>query len=450
MIIKKEGQLKQICLIKNKLHKSLKKKSTLFHAGLIFLSMTLLGCQRSNISMQSPQLINDTEQKLESLQQSIKGEELKWEWIIRPEEYEDVIFIDYDMLAVKGNNGKYSIVNTKKEKINTALYDEISEYKDGMALVKMDENYFFIDREGNHLFNEFFEDAYSFSNGFAAVKKNNAWGFINKSGSEIINCQFEQVNSFKENLASVRTNNKWGFINNSGNIIIPCQYDVVKDFNERRAAVMKDNKWGFVDTSGKIISDCQYDSVNNFQEGYASVMKNGKWGFINESGEVCIDMKYDEAADFSEGKAAVKVTNYQDGLDEWAYINKNDNVVIDFYPYDASEGRMIWVGEFKDGLAFVSKTLYCVIDDKGNDVFSGDSEFFISTLMYYPRYDAIPGYIFTDDKMTVKKYGLMGLSGNERLKPVFDYIQGIYGDFAIVENIVNGEYRKGIIQIFDN
>lgn len=79
---------------------------------------------------------------------------------------------------------------------------------------------------------------------------------------------------------------------------------------------MKNNKWGFVDTSGEIISDCQYDSVNDFHEGYASVMKDDKWGFINESGKLCIDIKYDEVANFSEGKAAVKVINYQDGLDE--------------------------------------------------------------------------------------------------------------------------------------
>lgn len=49
--------------------------------------------------------------------------------------------------------------------------------------------------------------------------------------------------------------------------------------------------------------------------------------------------------------------------------------------------------------------------------------------------------------MTVKKYGLMGLRGNQRLKPAFDYIQGIYGDFVIEENIVKGEYKKGIIKL---
>jgi len=50
--------------------------------------------------------------------------------------------------------------------------------------------------------------------------------------------------------------------------------------------------------------------------------------------------------------------------------------------------------------------------------------------------------------MTERKYGLMGINGNQRLEPVFDYVNGIYGDYVFVENMVNGEYRKGLIKIY--
>lgn len=147
----------------------MKKKSTLLNIGLLFLSIALLGCQKNNLSIQPPELINGLEQKNQDIQQSVKSEELKWERLIRPEEYEDVFFIDNNLLAVKGDNGKYSIINTKKEEISTSLYDEISEFQDGISLIKINESYFFIDREGNRLSNEFYEDAYGFNNGLAAV-----------------------------------------------------------------------------------------------------------------------------------------------------------------------------------------------------------------------------------------------------------------------------------------
>jgi hypothetical protein len=95
-------------------------------------------------------------------------------------------------------------------------------------------------------------------------------------------------------------------------------------------------------------------------------------GFIDKSGKISIVLKYDEIGNFSEGKVSVKLSNYNDDQDEWAYIDSKDNIVIDFYPYDA-----------------------------------------------------IPAYIYTDDAMKIKKYGLMGLTGNQRLEPIFDYISGI-------------------------
>ncbi len=178
-------------------------------------------------------------------------------------------------------------------------------------------------------------------------------------------------------------------------------------------------------------------------------MKNNKWGFIDKRGKISIPLKYDDVGNFSEGKVSVKLSNYEDGLDEWAYIDSNDNVVIDFYPYDATGDQIFCVGEFNEGLAFVSKTLVSIIDNNGNNIFWGDSEFFISSLKYNSEYDAIPAYVYTDDSMEIKKYGLMGLTGNQRLEPIFDYISDINGDYVVVENIVDGENKIGLIKIYE-
>ncbi len=177
-------------------------------------------------------------------------------------------------------------------------------------------------------------------------------------------------------------------------------------------------------------------------------MKNNKWGFIDKSGKINIALKYDDVGNFSEDKASVKLSNYKDGSDEWAYIDNKDNIVIDFYPYDSAGEQIFCVGEFHEGLAFVSKTLVSIIDDNGDSIFWGDSKFFISSLNYNSEYDAIPAYTYTDDAMKIKKYGLMGLTGNQRLEPIFDYISGIYGDYVVVESIVDGENKIGFIKIY--
>ncbi|MNN84010.1 hypothetical protein D3C81_2011240 [compost metagenome] len=61
----------------------------------------------------------------------------------------------------------------------------------------------------------------------------------------------------------------------------------------------------------------------------------------------------------------------------------------------------------------------------------------------------IPGYTFTDESMKVRKYGLLGLHGEQRLKPSFDFLGEMNGPFATVINVENGKDKKGIIEIYN-
>jgi hypothetical protein len=394
--------------------------------------------------------VNMAPQSAKAKMQS-KENQLKWIWCIRPDKYCNMNFIDKDLIAVTENYKKYVIINTSGKKIIPSEYSSVGRFADGFAVVKDNKNTFFINKKGTNIFDIVFEDACSFSCGLAAVEKNGHWGFIDKSGHMVIKNLFDQANNFNEGVAAVEKNNKWGLIDNTGNTVVDFKYDCINDVHEGFAAVEKDGKWGFIDRYGKIIADLQYDKVVNFSEGFAAIMKNKKWGFINKQGVMKISLKYDEVGNFSEGKAAVKLSNYKDGCDEWAYIDSNDNVVIDFFPYDSAGSDSIFcVGEFHEGLAFVSKTLVYIIDAKGNNIFMGDSKFFISSLSYNKKYDAIPAYTYIDDAMKIRKYGLMDLKGNQRLKPVFDYVKGIYGDYVVVENIVDGESKMGLIKIHKN
>ncbi|MBD5550603.1 MAG: hypothetical protein HDQ96_05415 [Lachnospiraceae bacterium] len=52
--------------------------------------------------------------------------------------------------------------------------------------------------------------------------------------------------------------------------------------------------------------------------------------------------------------------------------------------------------------------------------------------------------------MKVRKYGLAGLNGEQRLEPVFDDVCGIYGDYVLVPNKMDdGEWRDGFIKIWE-
>ena len=91
-----------------------------------------------------------------------------------------------------------------------------------------------------------------FSEGLACVKLNGKYGFVDKSGKEIIPVKYDSAWSFSEGLARVGLD-KCGFIDKMGVEIIPFKYDVAESFIEGLARVKLNGKYGYIDKTDKEI-----------------------------------------------------------------------------------------------------------------------------------------------------------------------------------------------------
>ena len=111
-----------------------------------------------------------------------------------------------------------------------------------------------------------YDDARDFSEGLAIVKKEEISFFIDKNGNKVFECEYEGINSdgianFSDGLAKITKpngNNTFlaGFIDRTGNVVIPCIYEETwVSFSEGLAVVKKDGKYGFVDKQGKSTFD---------------------------------------------------------------------------------------------------------------------------------------------------------------------------------------------------
>lgn len=154
-----------------------------------------------------------------------------------------------------------------------------------------------------------------FQNGLAKVKLNGKWGFIDKDGNLAIEVIYDEVDDFNyQGFAKIKLNNKAGYINRNGKVTIEPIFDEIGNFDEYDFIQVKlDGKWGFIDKNSNF-----YDEVGEFFNGLAKIKLNDKWGFVNASGDVIIELIYDEAGDFNyQGLAKVKL----DG--KWGFIDKN-------------------------------------------------------------------------------------------------------------------------------
>ncbi len=157
-----------------------------------------------------------------------------------------------------------------------------------------------------------------FGDGLASVKLNDEWGFIDKNDKIVIPIKYQDAYGFEEHLAAVKLDGKWGFIDRDEKIIIPLMYHNVQGyFKEGLAGVYNDDwKGGYIDVNNKLIIGFKYDYVSEFSEGLASVKLNGKWGYIDKKGKVVIPLKYDRTFDFSDGKASVQLNGREFKIDK--------------------------------------------------------------------------------------------------------------------------------------
>ena len=100
----------------------------------------------------------------------------------------------------------------------------------------------FKDQDGNIVIDFIYDEVHPFSVGLALVRKNGKWGYINTSGKLVIPCKYNPAWSFTKNgLAAVCQNGKCGFINQKGKVIIPLMYDDAKYFGKDGTARVKLN-----------------------------------------------------------------------------------------------------------------------------------------------------------------------------------------------------------------
>lgn len=271
--------------------------------------------------------------------------------------YDGVLPFTEELMAVRIDN-EWGYINRDGEMVIEPRYEDYKGFfgwfSNGYALVKIYGNYTFIDKQGEIAIVPEYDLVFPFYEGLAAVVKDEKVGFIDTEGNEVIKpmFHFNWKVSFSEGLFPVEAyiketgEVKWGYINKKGDFIIPPLFDYAENFYESYAVINIGGKYGYVNRDGEyLLTD--FNEMKRFSEGLSAVKVNSDnvlWGYIGEDLKVAVTPKYEAAGVFSEGLAPVLSTN-DDGDKKWGYINKKGEKVIDFI-YGS-------VGNFSEGVAKV-------------------------------------------------------------------------------------------------
>jgi hypothetical protein len=241
----------------------------------------------------------------------------------------------------------------------------------------------FIGSDGSVAIPGRFEAVTPFRQGLAAVKQDGRWGFIDGTGREVLPFGFEDAGSFSpEGLAPVKENGRWGYLRRDGTWAIPPRYDQADGVAEGRAAVgvvvgLRPGKYPnhrihshtFVDLDGREIAPIRprddpmrLDSLSSVSQGLAAcrIGNDHRYGFVDRDLRVVIPPRFDHAKSFSEGLAAVALG------DVWGFVDRAGKFVIS--PAYRS------VEPFREGLAVVGNERYAFLRADGAPAFEATFE----------------------------------------------------------------------------
>lgn len=268
--------------------------------------------------------------------------EALYQGVFSYEDYDDRVWAFSDGLAAVKMNEKWGYINSKGEFQIPAKFFLAEPFSEGMAFVLGEEGgrWDIIDKQGRYVTRVTFEKHDPFSEGMAVVQVNGKYGFINKEGDYVIDPIYDDARSFSEGLAAVKSSEGWGYIDKNGNYVIQPKYDNADSFSEGLAAVGIGEKWGFINKKGDDVIPAKYDRVGAFHEGLAFVMPSveaWEWGAIDKTGGYVFSPQYDNASPFSEGLAAVEYDGY------WGFVDKTGEIAV--------PAIYIWVFSYWNGVA---------------------------------------------------------------------------------------------------
>lgn len=193
--------------------------------------------------------------------------------------------------AVQGSNKNWMVLNKRFVASASNLpYEEINEFHEGLARVRIGERYGFIDTLGNlkiPMTDDYCD--YSFSEGLCLIKRAGRFGYMDMTGKVVIPCRFTYAEAFSCSRAVVSESapdesgmiTERGVIDHNGKFVVEeKKFDFIETFSEDYAIVSKDGKKGFINVNGKVVIPMIYENARPFHEGYAAVRVNRKWGFL--------------------------------------------------------------------------------------------------------------------------------------------------------------------------
>lgn len=369
----------------------------------------------------------------------------------------DIAYLDSVYLPMREGE-LYGFMNTAGVEMIPAVYDQVSPYSEGLAIVSKNGKYGVIDKYNQVKIPFKFDAISDFMNGRAIVEQEELLGMIHRNGSFVFECKFDDMGTLFDGLIYVSDGEKFGYFDATGFQRIPMKFSDAYDFSNGVAKVQVDGLEAFIDIYGVYVVPPAFEQIKPYSDSLYIYEKDGFYGFMNRLGKSVVEPIYDNIGELIDGYALASI----DG--EIVYLNGGGKVIVqnDLEEYPNFMSR----GEFLNGEAIAMKDgSYGKVDQKGRTVIDFKYENMGVGAYIFPfkkkgqwgamnaaekviipaKYSSV---VVHEDKYFVVNAdfgeGVLGLNGEEIIPLSFKHIDYLANDLFIVESETGfGVLRKG-------
>lgn len=187
-----------------------------------------------------------------------------------------------------------------------AVYDFVEPFSGGLFNVTQANTHAYFDSNGKIVlpFQNKYESYGNFTEGLARVRINEKWGYIDKAGQEVIKPQFHFAEEFSNDVAVVRnSDDKHGAIDKTGKLIIDYQFRILTKFENGYARFGDYKTYGLIDKSGKIVVPQEFISIGSVKKNKVKVQikegQNYKEGTLTIGGSIEWNNNLDKVNEFN-------------------------------------------------------------------------------------------------------------------------------------------------------
>lgn len=284
----------------------------------------------------------------------------------------------YDtLIPVKSNNGFYGYKIFADVYINGVagddgyqippIYERAYDFSEGLAAVRMDEKFGYINTDGKFVIACQYSNAKEFSNGIAQVEQideetnfeNITWSLIDTEGYAVSDSKYAIIREYREGFASAgkySTINGGVLLDENGKEHFADKFRVAWGFIDGISLVQDAyGKFFYIDKNGYNINGKSYEDAKEFSEGLAVVLEHDKYGYIGKNGLIQIEPVYEYATNFNSGFAVVRLPDESLSF----VIDRMGNKFLE-------ELNLNGLSQFnEDGFAIG----YSIIDEEGNIIY---------------------------------------------------------------------------------